>query len=460
MAESLERFVGAAMDDAPLTKTHYGIFGLIAAGYFFDIADVVVYGALVPGLLKSHFMTPGQVALVGSATMFGLAIGAAGQGEFTDRFGRKTVYQFNLLLFGLATLAAAMSPNYVWLAVLRFLAGIGLGAEQPLCYAYAGEYAPKRIRGRILAGIHFIGGACPWPISTLFVLFFAGALGWRGVYATIGVGALTVFVLRFALPESPRWLVTHGKGQKAVDILGRMKLPVPSAEQNLVAESTNVAVKDPLLIVLRKYPLRVVAGMVCFVAFFGVAVGLSVWLPNLMNQTRGMTITKSLTYTLGMNFAVPCASAFMMFAIERFGRKKLSMISYVLSGLCAVLFVHTSTSTALLIAGFWMIFFLQLAGNTMQIMASEVFPTSSRATGFGLASGVGRLGAAFIIPAILWIQNGYGTNAVFAAVAATLGIAAAFVMLLGPEACGKALEELVKRDDVAEPKEIAVAADR
>ena len=198
MAESLEGFVGAAMDDAPLTKTHYGIFGLIAAGYFFDIADVVVYGSLVPGLLKSHFMTPGQVALVGSATMFGLAIGAAGQGEFTDRFGRKSVYQFNLLLFGLATLAASMAPNFVWLAVLRFIAGIGLGAEQPLCYAYAGEYAPKRIRGRILAGIHFVGGACPWPISTLFVLYCAGALGWRGVYATIGVGALTVFVLRFA----------------------------------------------------------------------------------------------------------------------------------------------------------------------------------------------------------------------------------------------------------------------
>ena len=117
-------------------------------------------------MLQSKFATGRRSRLaIGSATVFGMFIGTAGQGEFSDRFGRKTVYQFNLLLFGIFTILGAFAPTVCWLIAARFIAGIGLGAEQPLAFAYAGEYSPKRIRGRILAIVHFIGGACVWPIA-------------------------------------------------------------------------------------------------------------------------------------------------------------------------------------------------------------------------------------------------------------------------------------------------------
>src|SRR6202021_4060389 len=103
---------------------------------------------------------------MGRAAIFGMAIGTAGQGELSDRFGRRFIYQFNLLLFGTFTILGALAPSVPLLILCRFIAGIGLGAEQPLAFAYAGEYAPKRIRGRILAIVHFIGGACVWPIGT------------------------------------------------------------------------------------------------------------------------------------------------------------------------------------------------------------------------------------------------------------------------------------------------------
>src|SRR3984885_6642078 len=200
MAQTIEGFVGTSMDNARLSPIHYRVFALIAAGYFFDVADYVILGSLIPDMVRSGFATTGQIATVASATLFGLFIGTVAQGEFTDRFGRKTVYQFNLLLYGLATIAAAFSPSITWLAVLRFIAGIGLGAEQPLCFAYAGEYAPKRIRGRMIGFIQFIGGACSWPLSTLFALGFRDTLGWRGIWVVIGIGALVVFLLRFSLP--------------------------------------------------------------------------------------------------------------------------------------------------------------------------------------------------------------------------------------------------------------------
>src|SRR5215472_3862019 len=210
------------MDNLKMGSTHWWVLGLVAAGYFCDVIDYTILGALIPDMVNSKFMSPEQGGLIGTATLLGLFIGALGQGEFTDRFGRKAVYQFNLLLFGLATIAGAWSPSYEWLVAFRFLAGLGLGAEQPLCFSYTAEYAPKRIRGRIIALMQFIGGAWPWPIGAIFVFFFRDAIGWRGIWTVIGVLALVIFVLRFSLPESPRWLATHGQGRRALDLLQRL----------------------------------------------------------------------------------------------------------------------------------------------------------------------------------------------------------------------------------------------
>jgi MFS transporter, putative metabolite:H+ symporter len=440
MAQTIEAFVGTSLDEARLTPIHWRVFALIAAGYFFDVGDYIVLGSLVPDLVRSQFATPAQIATVGSATLIGLFIGTIAQGEFTDRFGRKTVYQFNLLLYGIATIAAAFSPNWMWLAALRFIAGIGLGAEQPLCFAYAGEYSPKRIRGRIIGGIQLIGGAFVWPIMTLFALGFRESIGWRGIWIVIGICALVIFLLRFSLPESPRWLATHGQGRRALDLLARMGLPAPTAELSTDAASDSKS--DPVAVVFRDYRGRVIAGMICFVAFFGVALGLGTWLPNMMAADHGFTITKSLTFTFGMTLAFPCASMFMMYALERFGRKVTSVTSFVLAGLFAVAFANAQSDTMLLVVGFIMIFFIQLAGNSMQIFASEVFPTNARASGFGIAQGTGRLGTAFIIPGILWIQTSYGLGAVFGSIAVVLVIAAFAVTRLAPETRGLSLEEI------------------
>jgi putative MFS transporter len=441
MAQTIEGFVGTSMDNARLSPIHYRVFTLIAAGYFFDVSDYVILGSLIPDMTHSGFATAPQIALVGSATLFGLFLGTLAQGEFTDRFGRKTVYQLNLLLYGVATIAAAFSPDYIWLAALRFIAGIGLGAEQPLCFAYAGEYAPKAIRGRFIAGVQLIGGALVWPITTLFALSFRDSLGWRGCWIAIGICALIVFVFRFSLPESPRWLATHGQGDRALDLLERMGLGRPPPGEILIADAASNTQSDPYAVVFRHYRSQVFAGMVCFVAFFGVALGLGTWLPNMMAD-RGMTITKSLTYTLGMQCAFPCASLFMMFALERFGRKITATTAFVLAGAFAVGFVNAGTDTAVLVVGFCMIFFIQLAGNSMQIFCSEVFPTNARASGFGLAQSAGRLGTAFVIPGILWVQTGYGTGMVFVCVAIALVIAAGTVNLIAPETRGLALDEI------------------
>src|SRR5580704_4308206 len=449
MAQTIEGFVDTALDDAKISPLHRRVIGLIAAGYFCDVIDYTVYGSLVPFIIKSGFGAA-DAALIGSATIVGLAIGTAGQGEFSDRFGRRFVYQFNLLFFGVLTILGAFAPNFTLLMICRFLAGISLGAEQPLAFAYAGEWAPKRIRGRILAIVHFIGGAMVWPIGTGLVLGFAAIFAsgtdpvsagyvWRGVWILVGVLALVVWVFRFTLPESPRYLATHGRGDEAIKILNDLGIAGPTEPLSTdVASNTK---SDPFAVVFKMFPRRVIAGMICFTAFFGIAIGLGAWLPNIMAE-KGFGITKSLQYTLAMNFAVPCASIFMMFALDKFGRKITAICTFILAGVMAIVFSSAETAWELIVIGFIMIFFVQVAGNSMQIFTSEVFPTNARASGFGWASGVGRLMTAVIMPSILLVQKAWGLTTVFECLATLLFIAAISVTQLGPEAKQKGLDEI------------------
>jgi MFS transporter, putative metabolite:H+ symporter len=443
MAQTIEAYVGETMDNTPMGPIHWRVLGLVASGYFVDVIDYTMFGAMTPDMINSGFMTAAGAASIGSATLIGLFLGALGQGEFTDRFGRKAVYQFNLLLFGVATIAGAWSPNLTWLVVFRFIAGIGLGAEQPLCFSYTAEYAPKQTRGRTIALMQFIGGAWPWPVGALFVLGFRDIIHWRGIWTVVGIAALIIFVLRFSLPESPRWLATHGHGQRALDLLQRMGVRTPPLS-SLSTDAASDTKRDPFGIIFREFPYRVIAGMICFVAFFGVALGLGAWLPNMMATTHGFTINKSLTYTVGMTLAFPLASAFMMYALDHFGRKKTAVGAFVMAGVSALIFGFVQSDAMFFMVGFVMIFFIQLAGNSSQIFIAEVFPTNARASGFGIAQSVGRLATAGIIPLILIIQNSYGFATVFMTIGVTLAIAAFAVTQVGPEAKGLALDEVAQ----------------
>ena len=122
--------------------------------------------------------------------------------------------------------------------------------------------------------------------------------------------------------------------------------------------------------------------------------------------------------------------------------EKESDLLKLAAGIMAMIFASADTPAELIVIGFIMFFFVQVAGNAMHIFTSEVFPTNARASGFGWASGVGRLATAFIMPTILWVQSGYGLTTVFVCLATLLFVAAIAVTQLGPEARQKSLDEV------------------
>ena len=143
---------GARLDRLPISSFHYRIFWLVGAGMFFDGYDLYVAGGVLASLIQTKFSTLPQNLQFISLTFVGMTAGALITGFVGDKFGRRFTYQFNLALFGLASLAAAAAPNMTVLIGIRFIMGIGLGAEIVTGYASLTEFVPARCRGRAARG--------------------------------------------------------------------------------------------------------------------------------------------------------------------------------------------------------------------------------------------------------------------------------------------------------------------
>lgn len=196
---------GARLDRLPVLNFHRRVFVLVAIGMFFDGFDIYLAGTVLGTTLHSGFSTMGQNAAFVSVTFVGMMLGSFFTGFLGDRFGRRFTYQANLALFGLASLAAAVAPSMNTLIALRFLMGVGLGAENVVGYSTLTEFAPVASRGRwlgFMAMVVIIG----LPVAVLISTFMIPTFGWRSMFVLGGVGALVVWYLRKALPESPRWL--------------------------------------------------------------------------------------------------------------------------------------------------------------------------------------------------------------------------------------------------------------
>src|SRR6516165_4114064 len=218
---------GARLDRLPISSFHHRIFWLVGAGMFFDGYDLYVAGSVLAATLSSKFSTLAQNLQFISLTFVGMTIGAFVTGFLGDWFGRRFTYQVNLLIFGLASLAAAFAQDMEQLIVCRFVMGLGLGAEIVVGYSTLTEFVPPLTRGRWLAFMSFLV-VSGLPVTALLGYLIIPAWGWRPMFVIAGVGALVVWWLRKNLPESPRWLEAQGRHAEADALLTAIEKRSPA----------------------------------------------------------------------------------------------------------------------------------------------------------------------------------------------------------------------------------------
>src|SRR5436309_11111493 len=205
---------GARLDRLPISPFHYRIFWLVGAGMFFDGYDLYIAGGVIASVQQTGFALPQQIPQFISLTFVGMTIGALVTGFVGDKLGRRFTYQINLLIFGLAALAAAFAQDMTQLIACRFVQGVGLGAEIVVGYSTMTEFVPPKTRGRWLSMMAFVVVA-GFPVTSLLGYLIIPTWGWRPMFIIAGVGSLIVWYLRKNLPESPRWLESQGRTAEA-----------------------------------------------------------------------------------------------------------------------------------------------------------------------------------------------------------------------------------------------------
>ncbi len=160
-------------------------------------------------------LAPGQMGLIGSIGLIGMALGAVISGTVADRIGRKKVFTITVLLYSIASAFCALSWNYQSLLVFRFLVGFGLGGELPVAATLVSEYAPSRVRGRFIVLLESFWGL-GWIAAACIAYFFIPVYGWRMAFLIGALPALYVCLIRLHMPESVRYLLTRGRVDEAL----------------------------------------------------------------------------------------------------------------------------------------------------------------------------------------------------------------------------------------------------
>ncbi len=434
---------GARLDRLPIGAFHYGIFWLVGAGMFFDGYDLYVGTNVLPAVLQSGFSTPPLNADFISKTFLGMTIGALVAGFLGDRYGRRFTYQVNLVIFGLASLAAAFAPDMTTLNWLRFVMGLGLGAEIVVGYSTLTEFVPPRSRGRWLSFMAFLV-VSGLPVTALLGYLIIPAWGWRPMFVIAGIGSLIVWWLRKNLPESPRWLESQGRTEEAEAIMAAIEKQATTALPPFVATAP-VPAADLAALARPPLLLRMIVGSWVLITVNTLIFGFVTWLPQFFVQ-QGLTITRSFEYTLVLVIASPAGCALGALCADFIGRRISiigASIATVLLGAAYATFTAATPPVIVLTIGFLLVLaiYVQVA-ILFGVYTPELFPTEVRLRANGICNTLGRA-ATIVSPfVVLRLATDYGMPGVLGLMIALVVVQIIVVWAWGIESRQRVLEDV------------------
>ncbi len=437
------------IDRLPATPLLRKVLFITGIGWLFDAMDQGMVSGVMAAIGADWGLTTGQLGIIGSAGMLGMALGAALSGMAADKWGRRTVIMYTLVIFGIGSILAGFAVNYPMLLILRFITGFGLGGELPAASTLVSEFSPTRIRGRNVIILESFW-AWGWILAALVAYMLIPIYGWRIAFWVGGVPALFAAFLRRAVPESPRYLAASGKIHEADALVKVMEnqanISGRDAENIPLKDDKDVKIKVSFAELWSKKYIR--STIVLWVIWFGINFGyygFVLWTPTLL-MGKGFAMVKSFEFTLIMCLAQLPGYFSAAYLVERIGRKPVLTVYFAGTAVAAWLFGHAGASSEVLLYGCLLYFFSLGAWGCVYAYTPEVYPTVARGSGTGWAGAFGRLGA-FTAPLIVPIvynlfgeQTGY--TYVFAMFTAVFAIVSFVVLVWGKETMGKSLEEI------------------
>jgi putative MFS transporter len=430
---------------------------LLSLGFFFELYDLLYSGYVAPGIVKSGILTSNTVGLfdmtgVASflASLFaGLFIGTICCGFLADRFGRRPIFTYSLLFYTAANLIMVFQTTAAGLNLCRFLAGLGIGVELVTIGTYISELVPRHIRGRAFACEQTVGFLSVPVVAFLSYLLLPrrpfGIDGWRWVVVIGAHGAVFVWFIRRALPESPRWLAQAGRLTEAERVLSKLEavvaeehggpLPPPAAPASVNTSGRFRDLWEPPY--GKRATMMIIFNIFQTVGFYGFAN----WVPTLLIK-QGITVTMSLMYSSIIAIAAPIGPMIGLLIADKFERRTVIVVAAAAIVVCGLSFSQASGGMLLISMGVG----LTLANNVMSYSyhayQTELFPTGIRARAVGFVYSWSRLSAIFTSFLIAGLLKQFGTTGVFVFIAVAMLIVMVTIGSLGPRTRDLTLEQV------------------
>lgn len=421
--------INETIDNAKFSLFHWKVLVWCLLIIIFDGYDLVIYGVALPLLMQQWSLTAVQAGLLASAALFGMMFGAMIFGTLSDRLGRKKTIMICVTLFSGFTFLGAFATNPVEFAILRFIAGLGIGGVMPNVVALMTEYAPKKIRSTLVA-IMFSGYAIGGMTSALLGAWLVKDMGWQNMFLIAGIPLLMLPIIWKFLPESLAFLIKSGKEEQAKQIINKL-LPTRDIHQNTqLVFNENIHHEAPVKALFQDG--RAFITFMFWIAFFMcllMVYALGSWLPKLMLQA-GYSLGASMLFLFALNIGGMVGAIGGGALADRFHLKPVITSMFVIGAAALILLGFNSPQIVL----YSLIALAGAATIGSQILlytfVAQFYPTTVRSTGMGWASGIGRIGAIIgpvLTGALLTFELPHQMN--FLAIAIP-GVIAAFAIFL------------------------------
>lgn len=392
-------------DEARFNRLHGLVLCWCALIIIFDGYDLAVVGIALPSIMKDLAVDPTRAGFMVSSALFGMVFGAIFLGTLADKIGRRKAMAICVALFSIFTAAAGLTHDPVTFSVVRFLAGLGIGGVMPNVVAHMTEYAPKKIRATLVT-LMFSGYAVGGIVAAILGKGLIETYGWQSVFFAAGLPVLLIPFILKSMPESMPFLLAKGRHDELKVIAAKLEPSYrPVASDRLTVPAEDKAGSAPIRHLFTEG--RGFSTLMFWLAFFMclfMVYALSSWLTKLM-AGAGYSLGSALTFVLVLNLGAVIGAVGGGWLADRFHIKYVLAAMYALAAVSITLLGQPMPTAALF-------FVVGLAGASTigtQIVANaytgQFYPMAVRATGLGLALGIGRTGA-ILAPIVIGILVG------------------------------------------------------
>jgi MFS family permease len=418
------------LDRLPWSRWHWLIITGLATTWILDGLEVTLAGAIGGVIRQSLKLSDTEVGATATFYLLGAVVGALFFGYATDRLGRKKLFTITLAVYLVATAASALSWNFWSYSIFRAITGMGIGGEYAAINSAIDELIPARLRGHVdlMINATYWMGAAIGSAATIILLnsnFVPSRYGWRLVFLIGASIGLVIIFIRHFVPESPRWLMIHGRTEEANKILDDAEAEIetstgimlakPEGEPLIIYPHDHTSWKDIWVAIAHTHRERSFLGLSLMIAqaFFYNAIFFTYAL--LLVNFYGVAPEKAGYYLLPFALGNLLGPIVLGKLFDTIGRMRMIAGTYCLSGvLLAIsgwLFMHGFLTARTQTVAWTLIFFVaSCAASSAYLTVSEIFPLEIRAFAISIFYAVGTLVGGVAAPALFGALIGTGSR--------------------------------------------------